>query len=58
MIADYQYINTSNPFHVVRLTLDGDFVEVGFNDGEECDAQTIKAMANMDDVDGFTLDPL
>lgn len=58
MIADYQYINNANPFHVVRLTLDGDFVEVGFNEGAECSPQTLKAMANMDDVDGFTLDPL
>ncbi|ANO57595.1 hypothetical protein [Vibrio phage vB_VhaS-a] len=55
---DYQYVNKSNPFHVVKLTLDGDFLEIGANDGEECSDSVIVAMANMYDVDGFDISDL
>ncbi|AET42200.1 hypothetical protein VPEG_00049 [Vibrio phage SIO-2] len=58
VIYDYQYVNKANPFHFVKLSLDGDFVEVGAEDGEEVSDAILKDMVNMYDVDGFSIEDL
>ncbi|AUR96585.1 hypothetical protein NVP1226O_58 [Vibrio phage 1.226.O._10N.261.48.E5] len=49
MSFDYKYINKSNPFAFVQLTLDGDFVCV------DCDPtdDEIQMMVDMVDVEGW-----
>lgn len=54
-VEDYRYTSKANPFHYVKLTLDGAYVEVGAADGDEVTEDTLKAMANMDDLKGFIL---
>lgn len=52
---DYQYVNQADPFYVVKLDLDGRYVIIG---GDDLDTETLAAMANMDDVQGWTVESL
>lgn len=51
MKYDHEYVNINNPYHVVKWTIDGEYVEIG---GECTEAQLI-AMNNLDDVEGFVI---
>lgn len=52
---DYSYTRNSNPFHTVKLTLDGAYREMGWDNGEEATQEELTAMANMLDVEGWTM---
>lgn len=51
MKFDHEYVNIKNPYHVVKWTLDGEYVEI---DGE-CTDEQLEKMNNLDDVPGFVL---
>ncbi|QNJ59121.1 hypothetical protein [Vibrio phage vB_ValS_PJ32] len=51
MQYDHEYVNLSNPYHVIKWTLCGQYVEIG----GECTAEQLRAMDNLDDVPGFVL---
>ncbi|AUR95940.1 hypothetical protein NVP1215B_022 [Vibrio phage 1.215.B._10N.222.54.F7] len=52
MKYDYEYINITNPYHVVKFTLCGEFVEIGTG---ECTEEQLLAMEAMVDVKGFVI---
>lgn len=51
---DYQYVNESNEFEVVKFTLDGYFVCVDCEVSDEI----LTKMDNIDDVEGWRIEHL
>ncbi|AUR81193.1 hypothetical protein Ares1_0072 [Vibrio phage Ares1] len=49
MNYDHEYVNIKNPYHVIKWTLCGEYVEIG----GECTEEQLRAMENLDDVEGF-----